>query len=137
MNTKQKIKIQCIKAGNISLNELARRCGWASSNFSVKLNNDNWMISDLKLIAQALGCDLYTAYEYNGEQYSSDNMSELIRIQCVLAGDIPLSTLADRLGISKSALNNRLTRNTWRTKDLEQIAAALDSTFICEFTPIS
>lgn len=137
MNTKQKIKIQCIKSGNISLNEVARRCNWASSNFAAKINNDSWRIEELQQVAKALNCTLYTAFEYKGEIAESSNMSELIRIQCVIAEDVTLTTLAERCGWSKAALNNRLSKNKWRVSDMELIASALNSKFILEFRPIS
>ena len=138
MNLKQKIKIQCIKSGNVSLSELARRCGYKNPNFITKVNSGHWRIPELQDVAKALNCTLYTAFEYkDGELFSSDNISELIRIQCVVADDITLSELADRVGWSRSSLNNRLSLNKWLVSDLELIAHALDSRFIIEFRSIS
>lgn len=55
--TSEKIKILC-KRQNITVAELADRCGWSRTNLANKLRRDNFCESDLRKIAEALGCEL-------------------------------------------------------------------------------
>lgn len=138
MDIKQLIKIQCIKSGNIPLNEVARRCGWWSGNITKRLNNNNWAIEDLQKIAtNALDCALFVAFKYKDQITTADSISDMIKIQCILSGDIPQKELASRLDIAPAMLSHRMRRDRWRVPQLEEIASALDCELILEFRPIS
>ena len=52
------IKLCCVKKGDISIAELARRTGQASQNLSNKISRDNFKYSELQKIADALGADV-------------------------------------------------------------------------------
>ncbi|MBR5714087.1 MAG: helix-turn-helix transcriptional regulator [Clostridia bacterium] len=53
-------------------------------------------------------------------------LSENIRILLVKRGNISEAELARRMGISPQNLNNKMKRDNFTEKDLQQIAAALD-----------
>ncbi len=56
------IRIACVKRGNISEAELARRVGVSPQNFHHKMKRDNFTETDLKEIADALGLRLDIAF---------------------------------------------------------------------------
>jgi len=138
INMKQLIKIQCVKSGNISIDEVARRCGWLSPNIWSRINNNTWLISDLEIVAtKAFNCTLYVAFKYGNDITTAPTVSDLIRIQCILSDDITHTELAKRLNWSRASLSQRMTANRWRLRDLEKIADALNCKLIIEFHPIS
>ena len=55
--TSEKIRVIC-KRQNITVAELADKCGWSRPNLANKLRRDNFCESDLRKIADALGCEL-------------------------------------------------------------------------------
>ena len=55
MGMVQSIRIACVKRGNISEAELARRVGVTPQNFNNKMKRDNFSEKDLQEIAEALG----------------------------------------------------------------------------------
>lgn len=61
-------------------------------------------------------------------------MSERIRILLVKRDNISESELARRLGISPQNLHNKLKRDNFNEKELEQIAEVLDCDFNATFT---
>lgn len=61
-------------------------------------------------------------------------LSERIRILLVKRGNISEAELARRLGISPQNLNNKMKRDNFTEKDLQEIAAALDCTYSASFT---
>lgn len=60
-------------------------------------------------------------------------LSERIRILLVKRGNISEAELARRLGISPQNLNNKMKRDNFAEKDLQEIAAALDCTYSASF----
>ena len=62
MNVREYIKICCIKRGNITEAELARRTGQTPQNMNNKYKRDTSKISELEKIAEALGADLKIAF---------------------------------------------------------------------------
>ena len=60
------------------------------------------------------------------------NISEKILAACSHAG-IRQATLAERLGSSRSAFNQRLRHKKFSIADLEQIASELGAEFVCRF----
>ena len=58
MSMIEAIRIACVKRGNISEAELARRVGVSPQNFHNKMKRDNFTETDLTEIAKALNCDL-------------------------------------------------------------------------------
>ena len=61
-------------------------------------------------------------------------LSERIRILLVKRGNISEAELARRLGISPQNLNNKMKRDNFNEKDLQEIAAALNCTLSIGFT---
>jgi len=60
------------------------------------------------------------------------SITEQIKILCVRCG-ISEAELARRLGKSPQSLNSKMKRETFTISDLEEIASALDVTFIRRF----
>lgn len=58
MPTAEKIKIMCIKKGNLTERDLAKLLDESPQNFNVKIRRDNFRESDLREIAEALGYEL-------------------------------------------------------------------------------
>lgn len=58
MSMVEAIRIACVKRGNISEAELARRVGVSPQNFHNKMKRDNFTETDLMEIAEALGLRL-------------------------------------------------------------------------------
>lgn len=64
----EQIKILCVKL-NISVSELARRCGKSPQAFSQKMKRDDFTPLELKEIANAVNCNYETAFILpNGER---------------------------------------------------------------------
>lgn len=61
-------------------------------------------------------------------------LSERIRILLIKRGNISEAELARRLGVSPQNLNNKMKRDNFTEKDLQEIAAALDCTYSVSFT---
>lgn len=59
-------------------------------------------------------------------------MSEKIKIIVKRRG-ITMGELAERLGISRQNLSNKLSRDNFSEKELREIAEKLDCEFICQF----
>ena len=62
MSMVETIRIACVKRGNISEAELARRVGVTPQNFHNKMKRDNFTETDLREIADALGLELDIAF---------------------------------------------------------------------------
>ena len=62
MSMVEAIRIACVKRGNISEAELARRVGVSPQNFHHKMKRDNFTETDLTEIAEALGLRLDIAF---------------------------------------------------------------------------
>lgn len=60
-------------------------------------------------------------------------LSDRIRILLIKRGNISEAELARRLGVSPQNLNNKMKRDNFTEKDLQEIAAALDCTFTVSF----
>ena len=58
MSMAEKIRIACVKKGNIAEAELARRLGNTPQNFNHKMKRDNFSEKELREIAQALNLKL-------------------------------------------------------------------------------
>lgn len=61
MATSEQLKILCVKL-NISVSELARRCGKSPQAFSQKMKRERFTPADLKEIANAVNCKYETAF---------------------------------------------------------------------------
>ena len=55
MTISEQIKVLCVRS-NISLAELARRIGTSPQSLNAKMKRESFTISDLEVIAAALGC---------------------------------------------------------------------------------
>ena len=62
MGMVEAIRIACVKCGNISEAELARRVGVSPQNFNNKMKRDNFTETDLREIAAALGLELSISF---------------------------------------------------------------------------
>ena len=62
MSMVEAIRVACVKRGNISEAELARRVGVTPQNFNNKMKRDNFSERDLKEIADALGLRLEISF---------------------------------------------------------------------------
>ena len=62
MGMVEKVRIACVKRGNISEAELARRVGVSPQNFNNKMKRDNFTETDLREIAVALGLELEISF---------------------------------------------------------------------------
>ena len=62
MGMVEKVRIACVKRGNISEAELARRVRVSPQNFNNKMKRDNFTEKDLREIAAALGLELEIAF---------------------------------------------------------------------------
>jgi len=60
-------------------------------------------------------------------------LSDRIRILLIKRGNISEAELARKLGISPQNLNNKMKRDNFTEKDLQEIASVLDCTFITSF----
>ena len=60
-------------------------------------------------------------------------LSNRIRILLIKRGNISEAELARRLGVSPQNLNNKMKRDNFTEKDLNEIANALDCTFTVTF----
>ncbi len=63
MGYAEKIRLLLVLSGNISEAELARRIGTSPQNFNNKMKRDNFTVSELARIADALDCSLYVAFK--------------------------------------------------------------------------
>lgn len=52
------VRIACVKKGNVSFSELARRTGQSPQNLNNKYKRNVFKVSELEKIAEALDCDL-------------------------------------------------------------------------------
>ena len=62
MNVREYIRICCVRRGNITEAELARRTGQTPQNMNNKYKRDTFKISELEKIAEALGADLKISF---------------------------------------------------------------------------
>ena len=58
MDMTEYIRLCLVKCGNISVAELARRSGQTSQNLSNKITRNNFKVSELEKIAEALDCEI-------------------------------------------------------------------------------
>ncbi|ETP70970.1 response regulator (CheY-like receiver, AAA-type ATPase, and DNA-binding domain-containing protein) [Lachnospiraceae bacterium JC7] len=65
MGMTEKIRILCVKRGNMSEAELARRLGISPQNLNNKMKRDNFTENDLKSIADALDCTYSSLFTLN------------------------------------------------------------------------
>lgn len=62
MDVREYIKLCCVKRGNISDAELARRTGQTPQNMNNKYKRNTFKVSELEKIAEALGADLKISF---------------------------------------------------------------------------
>ena len=68
MATSEQLKILCVKL-NISVSELARRCGTSPQAFSQKMTREGFTPAELKEVADAVGCKYESSFILpNGER---------------------------------------------------------------------
>ena len=68
MATSEQLKILCVKL-NISVSELARRCGTSPQAFSQKMKREGFTPAELKKVADAVGCKYESSFILpNGER---------------------------------------------------------------------
>lgn len=58
MNIEEIIKLICVKGGNVSDAEIAKRIGMTPQNFNNKKKRDSFKLNDIENIANELGFDL-------------------------------------------------------------------------------
>lgn len=58
MDLSSYIKICLVKCGNLTQSELATKTNQSQQNLSKKLKNNEWKVSDLEKIAEAIGADV-------------------------------------------------------------------------------
>lgn len=61
LTTSEQLKILCVKL-DISVSELARRCGKSPQAFSQKMKREGFTPAELKEIALAVDCKFETAF---------------------------------------------------------------------------
>lgn len=61
MATSEQLKILCVKL-NISVSELARRCGSSPQAFSQKMKREGFTPAGLKKIAGCVGCEYESSF---------------------------------------------------------------------------
>ena len=64
MDVREYIKLCCVKRGNISEAELARRTGQTPQNMNNKYKRNTFKISELEKVAEALEADLKISFVY-------------------------------------------------------------------------
>ena len=62
MDVREYIKLCCVKRGNISEAELARRTGQTPQNMNNKYKRNNFKFSELEKVAEALEADLKISF---------------------------------------------------------------------------
>ncbi len=62
MDVREYIRLCCVKRGNISEAELARRTGQSPQNMNNKYKRNTFKISELEKVAEALGADLVVSF---------------------------------------------------------------------------
>lgn len=62
MDIREYIKLCCVKKGNISEAELARRTGQTPQNMNNKHKRNTFKVSELEKIAEALGAELKISF---------------------------------------------------------------------------
>lgn len=62
MDVREYIKLCCVKRGNMSEAELARRTGQTPQNMNNKYKRNTFKISELEKVAEALGADLRISF---------------------------------------------------------------------------
>lgn len=62
MDVREYIKLCCVKRGNISEAELARRTGQTPQNMNNKYKRNTFKISELEKVAEALDADLKISF---------------------------------------------------------------------------
>ena len=68
MATSEQLKILCVKL-NISVSELARRCGTSPQAFSQKMKREGFTPAELKEVVDAVGCKYESSFILpNGER---------------------------------------------------------------------
>ncbi len=71
MATSEQVKILCVKL-NISVSELARRCGKSPQAFNQKLKREGFTPAELKEIAAAVGCSFESSFVLPNGQRVTD-----------------------------------------------------------------
>ena len=64
----EEIRILCVKAGNVSDAELARRLGTSPQNFCNLMKRDNFTVDRVREIADVLGYDMEITFKKRDEQ---------------------------------------------------------------------
>lgn len=68
MSISEQIKVLCVRS-NISMAELARRIGLSPQSFSARMKRENFTISELEVIADAVGASFSRKFIlYNGDE---------------------------------------------------------------------
>lgn len=68
MGMAEEIRILCVKAGNVSDAELARRLGTSPQNFFNQMKRDNFTVDRVREIADVLGYDMEITFKKRDEQ---------------------------------------------------------------------
>lgn len=63
MSMAEEIRILCVKAGNVSDAELARRLGTSPQNFFNQMKRDNFTVDRVREIADVLGYDMEITFK--------------------------------------------------------------------------
>lgn len=62
MDVLEYIRLCCVKRGNMSSAELARRTGQTPQNMNNKYKRNSFKVSELEKVADALDCDLQITF---------------------------------------------------------------------------
>lgn len=57
-NAAEKLRIAMVKQNDMKFSELAKKIGCSGSNLTNKFRRNNFCESDLRVIADAIGCDV-------------------------------------------------------------------------------
>lgn len=68
MSMAEEIRILCVKAGNVSDAELARRLGTSPQNFFNQMKRDNFTVDRVREIADVLGFDMEITFKKRDDQ---------------------------------------------------------------------
>lgn len=63
MSMAEEIRILCVKAGNVSDAELARRLGTSPQNLFAQMKRDNFTVDRVREIADVLGYDMEITFK--------------------------------------------------------------------------
>ena len=126
----EKIEILLRKL-NMTQTDLAEKLDDTPLAIHFRIENDCWQESEIQDIANACGIKYYFGFDYGN--YKRDillgryYLPVSTQVRCLLRDTgLTQTELAERLDMTKMAVNNKLRRGNWTQKGLYQFAKALN-----------